>query len=120
MKIIRFWFPAVLYSGIIFYVSSIPNLKAPLSGLQFDKIYHCLEYTVFGYLIHRAIRLTSPNMVIKVSLAAVVAISFFYGLSDEWHQSFVLGRSSSLADAIADTIGGTMGALIYSKVYRLN
>ena len=39
--------------------------------------------------------------------------SLLYGISDEYHQSFVPGREAGVADAIADTIGGFLGVWIY-------
>ena len=39
-----------------------------------------------------------------------------YGLSDEFHQLFVPGRSAELYDALADTIGGFLGASIAAKL----
>jgi len=38
-------------------------------------------------------------------------IAMLYGLSDEYHQSFILGRSPTLGDAVADGMGSLIGAL---------
>ena len=46
-------------------------------------------------------------------LGAVLLGSFLYGLSDEFHQSFVSGRNASILDSIADTIGGVVGGCMY-------
>lgn len=54
-KIFRFWFPAIVYSAIIYYGSSIPRLKAPVTIPYFDKIFHILEYLPFGFLTARAL-----------------------------------------------------------------
>ena len=37
-----------------------------------------------------------------------------HGFSDEFHQSFVEGRSSAWGDLIADIVGGFMGAIVFS------
>jgi VanZ family protein len=37
----------------------------------------------------------------------------FYGITDEFHQSFVIGRSSDLVDWSADVTGGAIGAAVY-------
>jgi VanZ family protein len=50
MKFLKFWFPLIFYSGIIFYASSWPNFKTPLPDTGFDKILHLLEYMPFGFL----------------------------------------------------------------------
>lgn len=109
-KFLKFWFPVFLYSGIIFYASSLPDLKPPLKIANIDKAFHILEYLPFGLLLARAFVGQWP----AVKLWQVVTIcSFLYGISDEYHQSFVPGRESCLSDAIADTIGGFLGVWIY-------
>ena len=108
-----FWFPVILYSAIIFYVSSLSNVPTPLSGFQFDKAIHMAEYAVFGFLVARAVnggRRPLLNGVVR--WASVLAI--LYGMSDEYHQSFVAGRDASWLDLVADGIGGYAGARIYA------
>lgn len=120
MKFLKFWFPVIAYSGIIFYISSLPNLKAPLERFSLDKVYHLGEYIVLGFLFTRALTHTKPTLSNKIAL--IVALSFvcFYGLTDEFHQSFVVGRASDLKDLIADTVGGFLGAWLFLKLSDQN
>lgn len=115
LKMLRFWFPVFLYSGIIFYMSSLVKVNVPLSDWNFDKIYHIVEYIPFGFLVYRAVYRTQAqpdkHRVLKIALLS----SFCYGLSDEIHQLYVPGRSSSGVDLLADTVGGFIGAFIYFK-----
>ena len=113
LKFLRFWFPAFLYSGIIFYVSSIPNVKIPFNIACSDKIFHLFEYMPFGFLLARAFLLTEGSLSKKVILSLVILCSFLYGASDEFHQSFVVGRSACITDFLADTIGGFLGGYLY-------
>ena len=39
-----------------------------------------------------------------------VCFVVFYGMTDEFHQMFVPGRTSSIDDLFADTIGAFIGA----------
>ena len=41
-------------------------------------------------------------------VAAVIAA--LYGVSDEYHQSLVVGRSSTIADVLTDAVGATFSA----------
>lgn len=110
LKFLKFWFPVFLYSGIIFYASSLSDVKPPLDIKNIDKAIHVLEYLLFGFLLARAFTQQWP----AVKIWQVVTIcSLLYGISDEYHQSFVPGRESSFIDAIADTIGGFSGAWVY-------
>ena len=110
LKFLKFWFPAFLYSGIIFYASSLPDVKPPLDIKNVDKAVHVLEYLPFGFLLARAFVQQWPG----IKIWQVVTIgSLLYGISDEYHQSFVPGREAGVADVVADTIGGFLGAWIY-------
>jgi VanZ family protein len=112
MRKLRFWFPFFGYSVIIFAVSSLPSDKVAFTWSIWDKLLHTIEYAPLGvcaaYAVRQSIGLS------KVSLWIVAAgICFSYGLSDEFHQSFVPGREVSLGDATADLVGGALGAGLY-------
>ena len=112
-KFQKFWFPVILYSGIIFYVSSVPNVKTPLQEIQFDKFLHILAYMPFGFLLARGICNARGSVSSGMLLGTVLLVSFLYGLSDEIHQSFVPGRNAGIIDIIADTVGSVAGGYIY-------
>lgn len=110
LKFLKFWFPVFLYSGIIFYASSLPDVKPPLEIKNIDKAIHILEYLPFGFLLARAFQQQWP----AVRMGQVVTLcALLYGISDEYHQSFVPGREAGVADVVADTIGGFLGVWIY-------
>ena len=113
MKFLRFWFPVILYSGIIFCVSSIPNVVTPLPEVQLDKFLHILEYMPFGFLVARGIGSSWPHLSSQNLWMLVILASFLYGVSDEYHQSLVIGRNSGIFDIASDTIGGAFGGCIY-------
>lgn len=108
------WLPAALYAAMIFAFSHQPTVPA---GVQIfnDKVLHFVLYAGLGFLLSRA--LTNAGASNKISRWVVAAaVASAYGLSDEWHQSFVPGRSSDIADWWADTAGGAAGAFIYGKL----
>ncbi len=74
------------------------------------------EYSILGFLAVRAIfslNLRSSNGFL---FALSVIFSVFYGFSDEIHQSFVPGRTTSIGDLMADGVGGFLGTLAYWKM----
>jgi len=113
MKFLRFWFPVILYSGIIFYASSIPNITTPLPEIHFDIVLHVILYMPFGFLVARGIFNTRSFNSRKMLVFLACLISFLYGISDEFHQFFVVGRDAAFADLLADTIGGAIGGYFY-------
>jgi VanZ family protein len=97
--------PVVIWAGVIFYFSSIPDLK---TNLEYDfflrKIAHVTEYLIFTFLLYRAFR-GSSNMNVFGLFMYPAAFSLLYAISDEFHQYFVLGRSCSFRDVLIDSIG---------------
>ncbi|MFA5088144.1 MAG: VanZ family protein [Candidatus Omnitrophota bacterium] len=116
MKFLRFWFPVIIYSVIIFYISSWPNLKVPLDFFWGDKVLHFLEYVPLGYLAARALGRTQRDISAKQIWLLAVLFAFFYGVSDEIHQGFVLGRTAALSDVLADAFGGLLGVWIWFRL----
>ena len=80
-----------------------------------DKLEHTLEYLPLGLLLSRALAHSKPWGKWGIWVFAVLGC-FAYALSDEFHQSFVLGRESSLWDASADFLGSAIGAGMYLMV----
>lgn len=111
-KFFVFWLPVIVWMGIIFWLSSIPSLE---SGLKQDfilrKIAHILEYAILTFFLLRAFRSETGQSIKVVGLTII--FSFFYALSDEYHQSFVFGRQCSFKDVGIDSIGILLTSLIW-------
>ncbi len=96
--------------AVIFYESSLT--EAPLPGGMSDKLAHAMGYAVLGGLVGRAVAGGFPLPLSVSSAALSVAISVAYGVSDEWHQRFVPGRTADVHDLFADAIGAVTAVLI--------
>ena len=109
------WLPAVAWAGCIFYLSSLPQRDIPrMLFPQQDKVMHLGLYAFLGFFLAHGMRLRrianlSGDIWKQIALALVIGA--IYGLSDEFHQSFVEGRSSSMIDFLFDAIGTVLGAL---------
>jgi VanZ family protein len=116
MHFIRYQLPAILWFIVIFFLSSFPPSVFPTLSIPYsDKLVHICIFFILCALVDRALlhqnkfpRLT--NFHIFVALAVVI----LYGLFDEFHQSYIPGRSTDLFDATADAIGGCLYLLFYS------
>ncbi len=106
------WLPVIFYAGLIFYLSSIPQVTFPISFPFMDKLLHTCEYLILGFLLARAIKKTYQPANIKRLYLLVTIIAFVYGISDEFHQAFVPGRIVSFSDVMSDGLGGFLGALL--------
>jgi len=113
-----FWLPVLAYVSVIFALSSQPNLKAPLNFTNGDKLAHLGEYMVLGLLLVRALRATLR--VSRPLFAAMIAIGLvvIVGVSDEFLQSFIPGRTSDVFDVMADVLGGAIAQIVYVTFVR--
>jgi len=117
------WLLVIIWAGLIFLGSCLPGVS--VSGSNFTdflahKAVHIFEYAVLAVLLLKAycslynklIRCTNK----KIVILTILVICFLYGLSDEWHQSFVSGREAKLRDAFIDLLGGGFGILLLWKL----
>jgi len=106
---IKYWIPAILFMATIFLLSSRP---APEELKHFPiiaklKLVHIIEYGILYLLVRYAIkRTTSYNKLEMFYLALMITI--LYGLTDEFHQIYVVSRTAKLEDAIANGVGGLL------------
>jgi VanZ family protein len=103
-RLLRLWLPAVLWAGVIFAFSSIPDLGTGLGtwDLVLRKIAHFCEYGILGLLLARAI----PDE--RVALA----VGVLYAGTDELHQHFVAGRHAAVRDVAIDSAGVLAGVAL--------
>ena len=84
-----------------------------------DKIFHLVEYTVLGVLLARAFSYSLRRILPTFVWIIAFAIAVLFGVSDEWHQSFVLGRHATVSDLIFDIIGSALGVgFVYFRTKR--
>lgn len=107
------WIPMLAWMGILFYLSNQPKLPHPgrrmgISDYLFDYTAHAFMFGVLALLVWRVLdvapdRWRGHTEAITAWRAALVAA--LYAISDEVHQAFVAGRTSSPKDALADFVG---------------
>lgn len=106
------WALVAAWAALIFAGSSIPgSALAAGPAVGFDKVAHALEYGVLGALTTRALMI-APGLAPALAALCGAALAALYGVSDEWHQSFVPGRFASGADLVADAVGAAAGAAV--------
>jgi VanZ family protein len=97
------WLPVIAYMAGIFLASSIPDPPTP-SDVS-DVSLHEAAYFGLTLLLIRACANGRWSGVTFGTLAAAWVIAVAYGVTDEWHQSFVPNRHSELRDLGSDAIG---------------
>ncbi len=103
-------FALLVYCGFIFYLSSRSTLPIPMLFPHQDKAMHTGAYFVMGILTWRWLcHLTTSGLLKSCGTLLFCSV---YGISDEWHQSFVPGRDADAFDWAADTFGGLLAAYV--------
>ena len=112
--------PVVVVMGAIFFLSHQPgdSLYMPPVLPGFDKIAHMAVYAVLAGAILYAFQPELASGRILVPLLITVGICFLYGLSDEFHQSFIPGRFVSAADLGADALGSVIVCVVWLFCHR--
>lgn len=109
------WTAVVAWMGLIFFLSAqprLPRVMPPgLPQIQ-DVIGHFAVYAVLAVLVWWALRGAGVRHPLLWALVAAVS----YGVTDEFHQSFVPNRHPDVFDLATDFAGAAIALLI---VWRL-
>jgi len=110
--------PALLCSIGIYYFSSLPQAPFVMSTFQWqDKFLHFFAYLFYGCTISLAIHVHDASHP-KKNILWLLFIGCLYAVSDEYHQSFVPGRTSEIGDIIADCLGIISAAIFYHYIVK--
>ncbi len=146
------WFPAFFIMIVIFYFSSKPATSSEESSLMISrhllssyenitdqaydvtkkqevlskldyivrKLAHFIEYMILAAALFFHFTVWGNGLKERVSRS--ILITCFYAATDEFHQTFVEGRSGQISDVLLDSCGAATGAflclllvLIYKK-----
>lgn len=113
------WLPAIAIAVLIFTLSAQPNLAVTdgTIDLVLRKLAHM---TVFGLLAVGCVRgLAFHGVTGRAALVGAVALAGVYAVSDEFHQTFVSGRSGSPIDVAIDIVGITVALALLARNPRL-
>ncbi|WP_282939500.1 VanZ family protein [Paenibacillus sp. RC67] len=106
------WMPHIEF----YYDGGLVTWTKPYDFIEFfiRKGGHITEYAILCFLV--VMTLLSKPIKTGASLAIGGIFSILYAASDEWHQSFVLGRTGHAIDVMVDTIGVVLAVLVIAVV----
>ena len=110
---VRRWLPAILWMGLIFYLSAqadLPGADEPLLDLLLKKTAHAAVYAVLALLFRRALDGERGCWVSWV-------LALLYAISDEVHQSFVPGRHAQATDVLIDALGAGLALWLLLRAW---
>ena len=101
-----------IYMVLILSISAIPANSIPDLGFQHaDKVAHFSEYAILGFLAVQSFKPLNGY-----HLFYTIFSGFIFGAFDEWWQSFISDRCTSLYDLSADFIGILVSSIISYKL----
>lgn len=139
MKRLIFYYyaPALIWAAIILSASSpilsaehtghwIQALAAKVTGSPFSpdtfaivhfairKLGHLTEYGIFGALAFRAFRGERRGWSIRWATAAITSAALLASI-DEWHQTFVPGRTGAVTDVLIDVSAAALAQFLIRR-----
>jgi VanZ family protein len=95
----------------VFFVSSLSNLGK--AGRVPDWISHPVEYGAGAVLVCRALAAQRRRPLTLSAALIATLLTTAYGVTDEYHQSFVPGRTADPADVVKDLAGAAIACALY-------
>lgn len=118
MRLLVRWLPPVLVMGAIFCFSSrtgdelgtlFPFFHRFFPAMESFNWGHFVAYFILGLAFLWSVAGPKPSLLQRL---IAVLLCTAYGLTDEFHQLFVSGRSADWLDLRNDAIGGTLAMLV--------
>jgi VanZ family protein len=109
VRLLFVWGPAALMMAVLFAASSASDTSA-VPAVFSDKVLHLGAYALLGITVFHAFADGRFDRVTSGRAILAVLFCILYGISDEFHQSFVPGRTPDAKDLIADGVGAALGA----------
>ncbi|WP_051620935.1 VanZ family protein [Paenibacillus sp. UNC451MF] len=112
LDLLNRWLPHIEF----YYDGGLVTWTKPYDFIEFiiRKGGHVTEFAVLCFLSIMTL-LSKPIKTIP-SIAMGSVFSVLYAASDEWHQSFVPGRTGHAIDVMVDSIGVVLAALVIGAV----
>jgi VanZ family protein len=81
------------------------------------KVMHASVYFVLSFIIIFTVNYLFKNNRIALSIIITIVLVILLAGFDEYHQTFVDGRTGAIKDVLIDTAGGVVGIIFYSSYY---
>jgi VanZ family protein len=110
------WLPAIIWMALIFYLSAQSRPFGKTPSPAFSYVAHFCEYAVLAFLLFWAqLSRGSWNGKLRTGLALSFVLSVLFAASDEYHQSFVSGRTASWLDFATDAAGAAFALAVIGR-----
>jgi VanZ family protein len=137
MRWLKMWWPTLVWAAAMSFFStptftsentgrliipvlhwlfpSLPGTELAAIHFFIRKSAHFTEYFLLSLLILHGIRAGRQEVHLRWALAAIALVGGYAAL-DEFHQSFVPGRTAAVSDVLLDTCGGAAAQIVANLV----
>lgn len=106
----------ILLTLEIYHFSSLKGGSVGSSIPFLSIAYHSIVFFLFNFFLIAAIK-GKGDLKLSIILTAIT-ISIIHGFLDEFHQSFVPGRDSTIKDVFVDAMGIFASSIVYLLAER--
>jgi len=110
-RALSLWGPVGVWMVGLFVASAQSDVG--IAGRIPDWVTHGTAYCILGLLVSRATSGGFRRPLVRGEALLIVVLCTLYGVSDEFHQSFVPGRDASFWDVVKDLAGSALGVLAW-------
>ncbi len=103
-------------NGLLKIIEYIFHISTNNLSFIIRKLAHFTLYLILALLVINVLK--QYYKIDNKKLIIVLLICLIYAVSDEFHQSFVDGRSSQIKDVFIDFSGSFVGCLIIDKIIK--
>jgi len=116
----KYFAPAILYVLLIIGLSSLNQVTVSKFswGIE-DFLLHATEYHLLGVTLIWAMLRDKPWHELKSSYRLAVSLGALIAIADEFYQSFVPSRFSSVEDVVADVLGVILSIITFSLIMKI-
>lgn len=90
---------------------------ANLINKPIRKVAHATVYFVLALLLLAISRVIFGGRKYLLTCLITLLLCFVFAMTDEYHQTFIDGRTGQMADVLIDTAGACAGILLFSSYY---
>ena len=107
-------------------IPTIKNMEEPDKSILKQEVLtpivrktaHFSIYALLGIFTFEFVK-TFKDIVLKKKIMFSILFCFCYAITDEFHQTFIQGRSGEIRDVIIDTLGAFTGILIIIGITKI-
>ena len=81
------------------------------------KVMHASVYLVLAFFMMTLTNIISNHKYYWLTLLISLVLCVFFAITDEYHQTFVSGRSGQILDIVIDSIGAMIGLVFYTTYH---